>query len=270
MITLILDSREHKLLPLLKDIASTETLDVGDIMFKVDGEPYLILERKTYSDLASSIQGTRYKEQKARMKSLNCKMKGYLIEGPYPSRGQKFGRIPVPTLDSSILGTTIRDGYTMVHSQNLKHSADLIRKILAKLETYITDSGQTEIIDDQYKASLMSTVKKDNLTPEVCYLSQLAQIPSVSTLYAASIAKKYPTMKSLVTECKEVSDLADLIFTMKTGGTRRIGNAVANKIMKYLINPSSASTQKPKPKLILKPKTKTKTKKPIDFDEPLI
>jgi ERCC4-type nuclease len=236
----IIDSREHKLLSMLKDIGTTETLDVGDFLFKINSEPYLVIERKTYADLASSIQGGRYREQKARMKGYKCKKKAYLIEGPYP-HGKTFGRIPVSTLDSSILGTSIRDGYIVIHSQSLKHSADLLKKLHSKILEY--SSVVDDVIDDQYKASLMNVVKKENLTPEVCYIAQLAQIPGISTQYAAAVATKYTSMRQLLQECEDVKNLSEIPITLKNGSTRRLGAAAANKIMTYM---------KPPTKLILK------------------
>ena len=69
-IHMIQESRESMDRP--KDIQLTftkEKLDVGDIIFYVDGIERLVVERKTHADLQSSIRDGRYREQMVRMKN---------------------------------------------------------------------------------------------------------------------------------------------------------------------------------------------------------
>ena len=95
---MIIDVRETELIKLVKyflennanykDIQlKIETLPIGDIIFKqIDGEQEcekLIIERKSLSDLASSIKDGRYDEQSYRLNGLNHHNHNiiYLIEG---------------------------------------------------------------------------------------------------------------------------------------------------------------------------------------------
>ncbi len=69
---IIIDNREHHLINLLEDNEITiekKNLDLGDIIIIKENYKILI-ERKTISDLCSSIKDGRYKEQKIRFNKL--------------------------------------------------------------------------------------------------------------------------------------------------------------------------------------------------------
>ena len=88
---IIIDSREQKL---YEDIISRDldvytdkiniqykTIDLGDIHI-IYNDIVLIFERKTISDLQSSIQDGRYREQKSRMlANYKPEILSYIIEG---------------------------------------------------------------------------------------------------------------------------------------------------------------------------------------------
>jgi ERCC4-type nuclease len=88
------DYREHELLtkinllissnPSFKEIqVKTENLDLGDIIISNNDEDLLIIERKSISDLISSIKDGRYEEQSFRLDGLTHHKHNiiYLIEG---------------------------------------------------------------------------------------------------------------------------------------------------------------------------------------------
>lgn len=244
-VKLYVDSREGKLIAMLpeSDKIVHKQMDVGDFLYELDGAPYLVIERKTYADLASSIQGGRYKEQKVRLNAFECPVKAYLIEGPYPSYN-KYAKIPPSTLDSAILGTALRDGYTIINSQGLDHSVELLLKILDKLPEYKKTQTQSATVDPY--VSLIKTTKKDNMTPENCYLSQICQIPGVSTTIAAAIITVYPNMWKFMEMLNgnTVDRAVELISTIPLE-TRSVGPAIAKKIVSYM---------KPKTAIIIKAK----------------
>ena len=68
---IIIDNREQKIKQKLTvekyPFISYENLELGDILVKYDNELLLIIERKTLSDLASSVKDGRYKQQKIRL-----------------------------------------------------------------------------------------------------------------------------------------------------------------------------------------------------------
>jgi len=83
---LIIDTRETgsvaKELDKLNTPYSIEPLSVGDFAIRNDeGESVAVWERKTCADLAASINDGRYAEQKGRLNAMDCRWKGYIIEG---------------------------------------------------------------------------------------------------------------------------------------------------------------------------------------------
>lgn len=85
---------------------------------------------------------------------------------------------------------------------------------------------------DQEYAATIKQKKKANLTPDVCYLSQLAAIPGVSTAIAAEIKKTYPTIVKLVERLAQ-PDGASALKDIMVGG-RRIGDVRAGRICEYM------------------------------------
>ena len=85
----------------------------------------------------------------------------------------------------------------------------------------------------------MSGVKKENLTPETCYLAQLAQIPQVSYHIAKAIQTIYQNISSLVTAINLNRDTALHTLSEIKCNSSRIGVSVATKICLYLVPPKS-------------------------------
>ena len=131
---LIIDNRERDLITWLEDYNdkinegkiqfSKENLDLGDIIFKKNGEIIILIERKTLGDLSSSIKDGRYKEQKIRiLNSISPSVrKIYLIEG----KDMKCFKLPHNTFNSIIIHTIIRDNIHVKRTDNLNGSGNFI------------------------------------------------------------------------------------------------------------------------------------------------
>ena len=244
-IELIIDNREHLLIQHLKDLCKykVETLDLGDVVFREDGEILLIIERKTIADLKASICDGRAREQKARLMHSGTAVSRiiYLIEGnldrPLKSKVSGF---PVSSLIGSLINTQLRDGIKVYKTSSIRESATYVQKLLDKLSK---DGDKYFKHDDNMSASKYSATlkkkKKSNMTPEVWLISQLSLIPGVTEKVAEQIVEKYPTVTSLVLEYQRTPDhlcnklLADLTFTLKTGKHRRIGDKISTRIREY-------------------------------------
>mgnify|MGYP003683527841 CR=1 FL=1 len=225
-IVLAVDCRENALATLLKlPNVISQQMDVGDFLFLQNGKPLLVVERKTYEDLAASIADGRYTEQKARMQQFECPNKAYLIEGSYPAT-EKIGytRVTTKAIDSSLLGLAIRDGYQIIYSQGLDHTKELLLKIQKKLVDWPVQQAKERHYVEHIKVS-----KKDNMTPTNCYLAQLKQIPGVSTAIALAIQSKYLDLWSLMSAIQ--SGQADLP-NLKVNN-RRLGKT-GQQILDYL------------------------------------
>jgi crossover junction endonuclease MUS81 len=240
---LIIDNREKKIInQITKFKFSLKNLELGDYVYNLNNNPYIIIERKTVQDLAASIKDGRYREQKIRL--LEEQQKGvkiiYLIEG---NVHLKTSGIPSSTFFSVIINGMIRDNIYTYISKNIEESVKFIEKIYQQLEKTKNEINSKnteklheklheniENIDIEY-ASCIKSNKKENLTHHVCYINQLSQIPGISTKIASSIVNKYPTMLKLINKLE--IDEGDLLEDHKIGN-RRIGKILSQRIFEYL------------------------------------
>ena len=91
-------------------------------------------------------------------------------------------------------------------------------------------------------SSVIKLKKKDNLTPENCFIAQLSQIPGVSNTISRCIVEKYPNMSEL---CKNYNQndskisiklLESLTFNQNSGKSRKVGKVLSERIYKFLNN----------------------------------
>ena len=88
-------------------------------------------------------------------------------------------------------------------------------------------------------ASTLKKKKKENMTPTVWFISQLALIPQVTEKIAEKIIEKYPTLSSLVLEYERTPDhirdklLADLSYSIKNDKKRRVGEKLSLRIYQF-------------------------------------
>ena len=239
--SIIVDNREHNIIGELAKLGichSIEQLDIGDFHIKINNKIVAIWERKTYSDLASSIKDSRYLEQKHRLLASDVPIKGYILEGSYPNIHAKFQGLHEGTIDSIVMGLTVRDGFKLLYSTGLEHTAKILAKMLNKFPEYDKQIN----VDDQYRSvvvkSRISTIKKENYTPEMCYISQIAQIPQMSYLSASAIVKHYSNMKTLLSLLETPSGITELSKIMINN--KRLGQIAANRVKMYLLGETTA------------------------------
>ncbi len=258
VLKIIIDTRETGSVARELDILGTpytiEPMPVGDFsIVDENGTQLAVWERKTCADLAASINDGRYAEQKGRLLALNCPWKGYLIEGYYPEKGITFPKaggkvsvVPRFTIDSVKLGLTLRDGLSVFELSDSKHTAIFLIKMLDKLKQPEYTNGSSANYQESLIKSI-STVRKENMTPEVCYLAQLCQIPGISHGIAQAIQSKYPNMKSLLNS--NHNDLAQI----KCSESRRLGKVLSQRLVDFLgiDDDQEQIAPKPKPKPII-------------------
>jgi crossover junction endonuclease MUS81 len=242
------DNREKDLIKILelKDYHMTlENLDIGDIQF-VDintKEILILIERKTLSDLCSSIKDGRYKEQKERMLYSIKKnvRKIILIEGNDLSTFS----LPLSTLKSVIINTLIRDNIHIHLTDNKNETIEFIEDIILNLPKYYEDlekeiiHGESKTYENKYNCN---TSKKENLTVDICFRNMLSQIPGVSNTISSIYVSKYKTMENFITKIKEESNndknnIINLLSNEKYGkNNRKIGTKLGEKIYNYIFN----------------------------------
>jgi len=217
-----IDIRERKLIDVLSEQSAfqvtIEQLEIGDILIE-HKDNKILLERKTYSDLLSSIYDGRYKEQKTRMKNSTVAFAlGYIIEGDYDITNNIF--------TSAIVSTMFRDKIYVIFSKNLRYTAEWIKKIAKKMPDFTTETNHSYV-----ECLKMKTKKSSNITKEICYILQLSQIPSISYKVAESIAKVYPTMPILLNALNTSNDPVKLL----NQNIDLIGTKKAKIIVEYLL-----------------------------------
>jgi len=218
------DCREHDIISLCEKKSipiQTENLLVGDIL--LTGVETLVFERKTMSDLAASIKDGRYHEQKQRLKSaFPFHRITYIIEGTLSSlHSSTLHGIPSKSLLSSVLSTQYRDGFHLVYTKNVEETVWYLTEIFARLGEKVTFQSNN---GEEYQATLgVKTKKKDNVTPHICYLLQLSQIPGISMKIANDIATVYPTLSSLILS---IRDKTHALSSISGLGKKRIETIV--------------------------------------------
>ena len=145
---IVIDTREHKLIELIKNTASftipyeIKNLQIGDIIIKSSKhlEHSLIIERKCMTDMISSIKDGRYKEQKLRLQAevvnnpttLFC----YLLEGMTNDLRLPNDKI---LLYGSIISSMFRDKLPLIRTLSLNETLDIIIRLYERMNKNIND-----------------------------------------------------------------------------------------------------------------------------------
>jgi crossover junction endonuclease MUS81 len=213
-------------------------LDVGDIhivRIHEDGveKVEMIIERKEGKDLEASIKDGRYREQKARLKSLICEKFeswriAYLIENvPKTSSIEK-------SLWSSMTNTVCRDRFTVFQTKNTSESVKWLGSLMASLEKH-EDVASTQ---ETSKPNLLITetqIKKRKVVPTDFYLNTLLLIPGVNEA-AQVIVETYPTLTSLITALKNSPSPKSVLKDIPLkSGKRKLGPALSERICEYVL-----------------------------------
>lgn len=242
-----IDNREHALIEfaknseIIKNIIEIKTLDIADIIIKYDGNPVNIIERKEIKDLAASIKDGRYSSQKMRLikfaleNNLQKDKITYLIEGAFATKSATISGIKRTAINSCFVNLQARDGFRIHHSANVEDTLDYLQKYYQCLLKY-SPAKSIEKAEDDYEKFIKSNVeisKKKNITPEICFINQLCNIPNISVKKAKNIAKKYKNWSELIGAydgAKNEKEKEELLVNIDG-----IGKAISKKIYQYII-----------------------------------
>ena len=251
-------------IPIFKQaVIKSETLPIGDIIISDEKEDKLIIERKSVSDLLSSIKDGRYEEQSYRLNGLNHHNHNiiYLIEGDVNrvNRFKSDNQTEKLTLYSAMFSLNYYKGFSVQRSFSLDETAVMICNMAYKLEKESSSkkvfyqniapltqeqSGGDEKKDDSEEVeqsekdyvNVIKKVKKENITPDNIGEIMLCQIPGISSVTALSIMEKYKTLPNLIKEIELNNDcLKDITSTNTKGQTRKINKTSILNIVKFLL-----------------------------------
>jgi ERCC4-type nuclease len=236
-----IDFRETELYELVKGMEGATvdsiSLEVGDIMICNGEEPLLVLERKTFADLASSNRDGRYREQRARLLSMRGQgiVIGYLLEvggGWSADLGRVWpGKIPETTLASLVLRLQLRYGIPVVESKDANVSAALIRQLVRMVAADVdvfksVATGDATAVAAAY-TEVLSAQKSANRNLKRVAAGMLCAVPGCGGKMSESIMDACGTLADLV--AKSQAEIAALNV-----GKRTVGKVLAEKIWNAL------------------------------------
>lgn len=238
-------------------IIKSETLPIGDIIISNETEEKLIIERKSVSDLLSSIKDGRYEEQSYRLNGLNNHNHNiiYLIEGDInrPNRFKTDIQTEKLTFYSAMFSLNYYKGFSVQRSNSLDETATMICNMAYKLEkengtkkAYYSmqqpilheqeENKEISLEDEKDYVSVIKKVKKENITPDNIGEIMLCQIPGISSVTALSIMEKYKNLPNLIKEIEnDVTCLKDITSTNSKGVIRKINKTSIANIVKFLL-----------------------------------
>ena len=217
-------------------------LELGDyIIYDENNDKILIIiERKSLSDLESSIKDGRYTEQSYRLdgNSLPNHNIYYLIEGNIINhKNEKFKG----SLYSSMVSISYYKGFSILNSVNDIESAEIINSFVNKLlkenskDCYYKkiEENSEPVLKEEY-INVVKTTKKANITRDNINVIMLMQIPNISFQSATTIINKYNNIKDLILALENNEDCLDSLKLESSN--RKISKNVIENIKKYLLN----------------------------------
>jgi len=262
-----IDTRERELLkicenllvavPAFKDLKIVvEPLPLGDIIINNGQIDNIIVERKSLSDLASSIKDGRYDEQSYRLNGLPHHNHNivYLIEGDLTKFNSFKERIDKQTLYSAMFSINYYKGFSLMRSTNMDETAFIVcnmaykigkdlnkqpyfSQLLAKPEDNPDSESGLLVQQTQSKdyCSVIKKVKKDNITEENIGEIMLCQIPGISSVTALTIMEKFKTLPNLIKCIQDDPECLNGISAICSNGkSRKINQTSIATIVKYL------------------------------------
>lgn len=257
---LVIDNREPKeLKTLIQDkIENIElkNLEIGDIIFLDENDNIvLIFERKSISDLISSIKDGRYSEQSFRLQEypLHNHNIFYLIEGSLLNSRKLYNETIQKTVYSAMFSLSYSKGFSLLHTSGIVETAEFIIYFFQKIvkdksikpfykninvinDTIKEESKENEENEDNNDyVSHIKTSKKSHITKENINEIMLTQIPNVSMITAKCILSQYNNIENLIKCLRENNNCLENLRIKNKNGERKIAKNTIENIKLYLL-----------------------------------
>lgn len=260
---IIVDNREHNLWDKLENLQKTvplttitfekSALPIGDILLRSenDEKDRLIIERKTLSDLLSSIKDGRYEEQSHRLKytsNLPSHYVLYIIEGPLSTITSAEKRIVFSVMAS----ISYFKGFSVLRTSGIQETAEIIYYMSDKIErslskgispAFLLESKEPVDGEEQFisagepsYSSFVKKVKKENIREDNIAEIMLCQIPGIQSKYASAVLLHFKTFSKMMEEVKAgTADFSKITYDCN-GKSRKIPKSCGDSIVLYLQN----------------------------------
>lgn len=217
-----------------------EVLHLGDVIIKSDDdEILLIIERKTISDLLSSIKDGRYAEQSLRLCNngiIENHRIIYLVEGVISSCHKNEKQVVYSTMTS--LG--FFKGFSIIKTLSVDDSAEFILICCDKIDRSFKSGKKMFSIKDISQTTtsnycdVIKSVKKDNITKENIGEIMLMQIPGISAVLAKAILSKFSSFSEFIMKVNTEPECLDGMTYESKGKQRKINKSCLENIVHYL------------------------------------
>jgi ERCC4-type nuclease len=217
------------------------TLEIGDVRI-ISGNRTILIERKTWADLCSSLRDGRYLNQKARLLAERERRSGedsfvfvYLIEGYPPAELGKTHSTPNSNAYAALTKMAIRDGIASIWSATAEDAA---RRVVYIARTSAKDgfNAETEYKKHEragYASFVKHTSKRKNCN-ENQFNIMLMCIPGVSARIAAALTDLYPTARSLMDALEEAKakgrDKRAFLADLQMDSKRKLGIKLSERL----------------------------------------
>jgi ERCC4-type nuclease len=243
---------------------SKQVLNLGDILIKTDEDKdVLLIERKSLSDLLSSIKDGRYEEQSYRLLHSSGYPSHsiiYMIEGMF---SQLRTLIEKKTVLSAITSLNFFKGFSVLRTCSIQETAENIVWMAEKIDRDFSkgktpyylhrpienivvnnneNDGENMVLSNPGSqntpnnyCTVVKKVKKDNVTPENIGEIILCQIPGISSITAIAIMKHFDSFLHLITELQNNSGCLENITIENNGKMRKINKTSIQNIQSFLL-----------------------------------
>lgn len=231
-----------------------ENLEYADVNIYINGDLFLVIERKTLADLAASIKDGRYKKQKLNLLSkLRREQILYLIEGPFDytdTSAVSMGGISKKILLSSMINTLIRDNIKVLTTKDVNDTIQCILSICSRIHEDPGKYLSNHVAEPQPPPQKMN--KTDKIDKKTCFFNQLCQVPGVSAKTADAITKKYDSLYSFIkylesddtfpSKCKLLKEIK---LESDKGKLRHISSTVVENLVYYFTDHNDSNDRSP-------------------------
>lgn len=187
-----------------------------------------IVERKSISDLLSSVKDNRYSEQSVRLTLLKEQTKVpiyYIIEGNRNNLVKDS--IDYKTFYSCIFSLSYKKGFNVLLSNSIEETILLLTEFISRLT-----KESNLVINENSNVSKSNEllIKKQTVTKENISALMLSCIPGIGLTTAESIISNYNNsiLKLLSSDSKQLEDIKI--------NNRKLSKKIISTIQEYLLN----------------------------------
>lgn len=250
---LVIDYRESGLLSECENIIKNyskfseivlykENLLLGDVCIKDDdNKEIIIFERKTLSDLISSLKDKRYEEQSYRLNGYDLFNHNivYIIEGVINESSYK------DTVYSCMFSLFFYKGFSVIKSNSISETAYIVCNAITKInkEKQKVPFYSNKLNDDSSRnkevsySSLIKKKRSENINISNFGEIVLCQIPSISNVTAKAILNKFGTLNNLIENLKSDSNcLYSITYSTSKNQIRKLSKISIQNVMNFILN----------------------------------